>query len=192
MFILYVVVISIIISYFLGGRLKFMLQRPLKHVWLATSGLLIQIIIFSNFFTSRYDDAVSVILHGISYLLIISFVFINRKIPGILLIGIGIILNATVIFLNGGYMPASLESVEKTSIGRQFEILSQGSTTNNSQAITEDTVLPWLADIFYIPSWMPFSNVFSIGDVLIAIGVCIYIIRCMKPVDKDMEAVDAK
>jgi lipoprotein signal peptidase len=89
-------------------------------------------------------------------------------------------------------MPASLESVEKTSIGRQFEILSQGSTTNNSQAITEDTVLPWLADIFYIPSWMPFSNVFSIGDVLIAIGVCIYIIRCMKPVDKDMEAVDAK
>lgn len=192
MFILYVVVISIIISYFLGGRLKFMLQRPFKHVWLATSGLLIQIIIFSNFFTSRYDDAVSVILHGISYLLIISFVFTNRKIPGILLIGMGIILNATVIFLNGGYMPASLESLKKTSIGRQFEILSEGYTTNNSQAITKDTVLPWLADIFYIPSWVPFSNVFSIGDVFIAIGVCVYIIRCMKPVDKDMKAVDAK
>jgi len=192
MFILYTVVISIIISYLLGGRFKFILQQPLKHIWLATFGLLIQIIIFTDFFASRCNDTISVVLHGVSYILVISFIFINRKIPGILLIGIGIILNATVIFLNGGYMPASLESVEKTSAGRQLEILSQGSATNNSQAITEDTILPWLADIFYIPSWVPLSNVFSIGDVLIAAGVCLYLIRCMKPIDKGMETVNSK
>lgn len=183
MFILYAVVISIIISYLLGGRLKFILQRPLKHVWLATFGFLIQIIIFTDFFASRYNGTVSIVLHGISYVLIVFFIFINRKIPGILLIGIGVLLNATVIFLNGGYMPTSLESLKKTSIGKQLEILIQGSTINNSQAITENTILPWLADIFYIPSWIPFSNVFSIGDVLIAIGVCVYLIRCMKPVN---------
>lgn len=182
MFILYIVIISIIVSYIFGGRLKFILNRPLKHTWLAVLGLLIQVSIFNEFITSRWDSLSLAIFHGLSYLLIIFFVYLNRKIPGILLIGIGIILNAVVIFLNGGHMPACLESVEKASIGRQLDILREGYTTNNSQLITETTLLPWLGDIFYIPSWIPFSNVFSIGDIFIAIGASAYIFKSMKKV----------
>jgi hypothetical protein len=184
MFVLYVVILSIIVSYLFKGRLKYILKRPMKHIWLAASGLLIQVIIFNELFASRFNDTTTIILHGISYLLVILFVFINRKIPGIIPIGLGVLLNATVIFLNGGYMPASLASVEKACIGKQFEILKEGATTNNSQIITEDTMLPWLADIFYIPSWIPFSNVFSIGDVFIATGIFLYITRCMRPSDQ--------
>ncbi|NSW91694.1 MAG: DUF5317 domain-containing protein [Firmicutes bacterium] len=186
MFILYAVILGIIIGYLVGGKVKFIVQKPLKHIWLAISGFLIQILIFSNITGFQFEKTTMVILYGISYILILSFVFINRKVPGIMLIGIGIILNATVIFLNGGHMPASIESLEKTSIGKQAEILRQGSTTNNSQTITEDTLLPWLGDIFYIPSWMPFSNVFSIGDVLIAVGVCVYLILGMKPASTNL------
>lgn len=183
MFIIYAIILGIIIGYLIGGRLKNIAHRPLKYVWLAVSGFIIQIVIFSDI-GSNINNTVIVILHAVSYILILSFVVLNRKDPGILLIGIGIMLNATVIFLNGGHMPASLESLEKTAIGRHSEILSQGSTINNSVAITEDTLLPWLGDIFYIPSWIPFSNVFSIGDVFIAVGVCVYFILNMKTLNK--------
>ena len=181
MFILYAVIIGIIIGYLSGGRLKYTVQRPLKHIWLAVLGFLIQILLFSDIPAFQFEKPALVIFYGVSYLLIFAFVIVNRKVPGIILIGIGMVLNATVIFLNGGHMPASIESFEKTTVGKsEAEFLRQGSTTNNSQAINEDTILPWLGDIFYIPSWMPFSNVFSIGDVLIAAGVCMYFVLGMK------------
>jgi lipoprotein signal peptidase len=50
--------------------------------------------------------------------------------------------------------------------------------------MTSDTLLPWLGDVFYLPSWVPFSNVFSIGDVLIAVGICVYIVMNMHPARK--------
>ena len=40
-------------------------------------------------------------------------------------------------------------------------------------------VLAPLTDIFALPSWLPFSNVFSIGDVLIAGGIAVAIVVAM-------------
>ena len=39
--------------------------------------------------------------------------------------------------------------------------------------------LELLTDIFAMPHWMPFANVFSIGDVLISVGVGIVIAVAM-------------
>ena len=32
-------------------------------------------------------------------------------------------------------------------------------------------MLPWLGDVFAVPAWLPFANVFSIGDVLVLVGM---------------------
>ena len=181
MFILYAVIIGIIIGYLYKGRLKNLLKHPLKYIWLAIIGFLIQILIFSDIPAFQLGKTSLAIFYLISYIFIFTFIILNRKIPGMIIIGIGTILNAAVIFLNGGYMPVSIESFEKTSIGKnEAMLLHEGDTTNNSQAINKDTILPWLGDIFYIPAWLPFSNVFSIGDILIAFGVCVYFIQGMK------------
>jgi len=31
--------------------------------------------------------------------------------------------------------------------------------------------LTFLGDVFYVPAWVPFANVFSLGDVLLAVGL---------------------
>ena len=36
------------------------------------------------------------------------------------------------------------------------------------------------ADIFALPSWLPFANVFSIGDVLIGLGIVAAIVIAMR------------
>ncbi|HOJ09639.1 MAG TPA: DUF5317 family protein [Clostridiales bacterium] len=184
MFIIYAVIIGILIGYISGGRLKFLAQNPFKHIWLVISGFLIQILIFSDisiFKALQQNSAVLVTFHILSYILILAFTAINIKLPGVAFIGTGILLNAIVIILNKGHMPASIQSFESASVGRYTEILSRGETINNSKAIADDTLLPWLGDIFAIPSYIPFSNVFSIGDIIIAIGACIYFAYGMKP-----------
>jgi hypothetical protein len=37
-----------------------------------------------------------------------------------------------------------------------------------------------LTDIFTLPPWVPFANVFSIGDVLIGLGVVVVIALGMR------------
>jgi len=178
MFILYAVALGILIGYILGGRLKHLSQAAFKKLYLAVGGFLIQVLIFSDipFFKTlqQHHENIIVVLHIISYILILIFIAVNYKVPGIAIIGIGILLNATVIILNRGHMPASIESFSFSSVGKHADLLSQGKSVNNSKAITGDTILPWLGDIFALPSYIPFSNVFSIGDIIIAVGVCIY------------------
>jgi hypothetical protein len=41
-------------------------------------------------------------------------------------------------------------------------------------------VLALLTDIFAVPAWVPFANVFSVGDVLIAIGIAVAIAATMR------------
>ena len=47
-------------------------------------------------------------------------------------------------------------------------------------AIVDDPALAPLTDVFALPSAVPFANVFSVGDVLIAIGVVIVIVAAMR------------
>jgi hypothetical protein len=43
-----------------------------------------------------------------------------------------------------------------------------------------DPALRPLTDIFALPAWLPFANVFSIGDVLIGLGVVVVIALGMR------------
>ena len=45
---------------------------------------------------------------------------------------------------------------------------------HNSVAAAEPNV-PWLVDRFAAPDWVPLTNVFSVGDVVIAIGAVVLV-----------------
>ena len=40
--------------------------------------------------------------------------------------------------------------------------------------------LELLTDIFALPSWVPFANVFSLGDVILGVGVVLVIVAAMR------------
>ena len=183
MFILYAVAIGILIGYTRGGRLKCLNMHPLKKHELAIGGLIIQLLLFSGIpFFNTIPRIISAGLHILSYILLLLFILFNRKITGIPVIGTGIFSNTLAITLNGGYMPTYVSNLESTSMEKYAESVAQGF--NNSIAIADGTKLPWLCDIFHLPEWLPFSNVFSIGDVIIAAGVIIYLIINMQPPKK--------
>jgi hypothetical protein len=70
-------------------------------------------------------------------------------------------------------MPASAEAL--ASLGKTIK----SGYTNSS--FSPDPNLPWLTDIFALPAWLPATNVFSLGDVLIGVGVVVVIAVAMRP-----------
>jgi hypothetical protein len=51
---------------------------------------------------------------------------------------------------------------------------------SNSVLIGPDTLVPFLGDIFVWPRPLPLANVFSIGDVIIAVGAVMFLIEAMR------------
>ncbi len=107
-----------------------------------------------------------------SYLLAGAFLYVNRHIPALWLIGLGGAANFAAIAANGGYMPASVSALRVA--GLPLKAGAEGFV--NSVALAHPRLL-FLGDVLAIPQSWPLSNVFSVGDVCIALGGAIALHR---------------
>ena len=105
------------------------------------------------------------VLHVLTYAAAFAFLWLNRRVRGALIVGVGAALNGITIALNGGTLPASRAAVEAAGIDPDIAFANS--------AVLENPVLPWLGDVFAWPAPLPFANTFSVGDVLIVVGVWI-------------------
>jgi len=96
----------------------------------------------------------------------------NVAVPGLWVVAVGAFSNMAAIAANGGYMPADPGAL--ASLGRAPE-----TVYSNSSVVAHPALQP-LTDIFAIPHGVPFANVFSVGDVLIGLGVVLAIVVAMK------------
>lgn len=162
------VVFAIIIGYLLKGKLKNIEIEKIKGIAIVLCAFLIKLILvvciqkgFLKFGMIAY------IAYILQYSLIIIFVFLNKENPFLIIMGIGILLNAAVIFTNGGLMPVN-------TYGLKINVGSRGMYTT----VNNGTRLGALADI--IPGRLIIKFVCSIGDIITAIGMMLYIIIGMK------------
>jgi len=170
-FILYAVLIGLVLGFVLGGRLSGLAAVDFRWPWLAIGGFLVQLVLFSDAVRGGVG-ALGPPLYVASTVAVLIAVIRNIRIPGMALVAIGAGCNLAAIVANGGYMPASEGAF--AALGRG---LNPGYTNS---AIVDDPALAPLTDVFALPSAVPFANVFSVGDVLIAIGVVIVIVAAMR------------
>jgi hypothetical protein len=150
----------------LGGNLRLLGQIKIRRIWLIIAALVVQILITAV--VSTAPRPLLAALHLATYLAVGVAVWANRALPGFLLIGIGAILNGTVIALNGGTLPASSRALAESGF-------SQDRHSFANSGLVSHPILPWLGDTFSTPSWLPFRNVISVGDILILIGAAILV-----------------
>jgi hypothetical protein len=155
-----------------GGRIRRLAEVQLRHVWLLWAALAVQIVTISVI-PDTHPAALSG-AHVASYLAAGVFLLINRRLPGVWLIGTGGALNGVVITLNGGTLPASAAALQASG-----QDVSTGQFNNS--AVLADPYLPMLGDVFATPAWLPTSNVFSLGDVAIWLGVIWFLWRTCRP-----------
>lgn len=175
-FVLLLLVLSVIVALLRGGRIHTLLTLQIRHLWLFFVPLLLQLIAFSPLGDQLVQGIpLARLLYIPSLFIAATALAFNRQLPGTLWIAIGLVSNALVIALNGGFMPVSAEARALAGMPPLLE------REMNVIPMTNGTVLPWLADIIPLPSFLPFANVISVGDVLVAIGGMIFIQRTLVP-----------
>lgn len=103
------------------------------------------------------------IVHVLTYVAALAFLWVNRRAPGALVVAAGALVNGAVIALNGGTLPASAAAVASAGIDTEAAF--------ENTAVLDHPVLLWLGDVFAWPAPLPLANTFSVGDVLIVVGV---------------------
>jgi hypothetical protein len=167
------IVAGLLVGMLVSWRTKTTWQPPtFKYGWLVVAGFLPQFLAFFLPTTqSTFPDwLASVSLVG-SQVILLVFCLLNRNLPGIFLINIGLGLNLIVILANGGFMPLPIETAAYFVPQEALAKIESGSriATGSKDILlpTSEIILPWLSDRFF----MPFSKfVYSFGDVMIAIG----------------------
>jgi hypothetical protein len=169
-FILYAVPIGIVAGYLLGGRLDRLAQLRFRWASLALLGLAIQVALFTEPLGGIAGDAAPAV-YVASTIAVLAAVLRNLDIPGLAVVALGASSNLAAIVANGGYMPT--DPAAAASVGG----IAPGYSNSSLDA---SPALAPLTDIFATPPWLPFANVFSVGDVLIGIGVAATIVIAMR------------
>ena len=172
MFILYAIPIGIIAGYLTGGRLERLGALRLRWTPLALLGLAIQVLIFSDPVSGLVGDAGPAVYVASTAIVLVA-VLRNVTIPGVALVALGAGCNLAAIVANGGWMPADAASL--ASVG------GLPSGASNSIVVADPALGP-LTDLFALPAGMPLANVFSVGDVLIGVGIAVTIALAMRAV----------
>lgn len=175
-FFAYFIIAALLIGFILRGNLLNLAERPFRHLWLALIALVLRFTVLSNAFLASSWCHLSVPGQVLSFGLLLIVAVLNWSIPGMKMLGLGILLNLIVMLSNGGYMPVSPDDLVEIGHPHQAEILRAGGTDFYGIALTEQTRLPFLADIFVLPRFFPIRYIFSPGDVLIGIGLIIVIV----------------
>jgi hypothetical protein len=102
-------------------------------------------------------------------------VALNRDLPGMTLLGLGLSLNLLVIAANGGLMPLSVEAARRAGL---FDVITALETIGRYRHVTlmdEGTRLWFLGDTIVLAYPLPSAQVFSPGDILVALGAFIFL-----------------
>jgi MFS family permease len=150
-----------------GGRLTALADLQFRHRWLLAVALALQVLIISLVPSGGgwWHEAV----HMATYLMGGAFVVLNRHVPFLWLVGAGGLMNFAAIAANGGVMPARAEALATAG-------LTPEPGFANSATLPEPR-LAFLGDVFAIPDTWPLANVFSVGDICIALGVLVLLHR---------------
>ncbi len=145
-----------------GGRLSNLAHVEVHGKAAILGAFALQLLIITiapKAFPAWVDTAV----HLGTYALAVAFVWANRRLPNLWIMALGGALNLAAIAANGGEMPASRRAL----VAAGKPVVHQGFV--NSTPVPH-AHLAFLGDVFSIPKGIPFANVFSVGDVLLAIG----------------------
>ncbi len=187
MILLVVMMTTILIAMLRGGSLRHLGKLSIRWPWLPLLAFLVQVYII--FFPVQRSEGLLTVrafmLVG-SYLCLLAMAWGNRRLPGMKLIALGVLMNFAVMVVNGGYMPVTPEAL--VTVGHQDLVYSMesGARVASSKDIIlerEETTLWWLSDIFVIPRDWPLSGSFSLGDMMIALGGFVLIQAAM--LDRD-------
>jgi len=144
-----------------GASLAPLAYIHIRRSWAVWASMLLQLPIT---LIPEFPSTLGQAIHMFSFALAGVFVWSNRHLPGELVIAAGGLMNLIAIAANGGTMPASAWAWRTAGFPPPTDSFGNSSVVASAR-------VPWLGDVLAVPASWPFSNVFSVGDVVIVIGL---------------------
>jgi hypothetical protein len=174
MFLMTAVAAGLTAGALLGGRLSDLAALPLRAAWLLYVAIGLQLIAYpSAVMPLAVGPQAATVLEIASYTGLVISTACNLRLPGMAAAGAGMLANLAAILANGGHMPALPSALAGAGVAY--------SGVHANSVRDAHPVLPWLVDRWAAPGWIPWGNVFSIGDVLLATGVAVMVAAAMRP-----------
>ena len=168
---------ALAIAVLIGGDVRRLSQLRLRHLELLLAAFAAKISV-ALLGTTHAAAAVNAArpLNVIGAALLLAVVWFNRRIPGALVFGAGLMLNLIVILAFGGRMPVLLPG----DVDPNSAVLAvlKGGLDPLHVALAHPQGLWFLGDILAIPGIGGHASLVSIGDLLMAAGIAWLIIRC--------------
>jgi Family of unknown function (DUF5317) len=145
----------------------------ISHTWLALVAFIPQLfLVYLPLTRLTLPDAWAAVGVLASQVLLLGFCWLNRRIPGMPLLGVGLAVNLLVMAVNGGFMPISPQTAERLVPAETMATLEIGSRFGWKDILLrpEDTTLAYMSDVLLPPRAFPYQVAFSPGDVLVALG----------------------
>jgi hypothetical protein len=165
LFLLPSIAVGLVLAWLLGGRLSRVLEVRFRFEPLVPAALALQVVLFT-----RLGDELPAVatrsLHLLSYALLALFAAANLRVRGFGIALAGFALNALAIAVNDGRMPLSRSAAAAAGV----------DPTANANVSEAAARLRWLGDVFALPRHFPLANAFSAGDVLIGVGIVVFLV----------------
>lgn len=175
--------IALVVGKLLGGSLSNLGATRIRGAWLAFVAVGLQVAAFPTAFLPWNTPATAAKgLWLVSYAFLVAMLVRNRRLPGVAVIAAGVGCNLLAILANGGLMPVRPSAL--AAAGRHYRV-------HDNSILLAHPHVALLIDRWAVPSWLPLGNVFSVGDVLIALGTLVTIVLAMRRADGDI-APDAR
>lgn len=167
------VLVALLAALVCGGSLRYLATLPVRGSGLILAGLAIEVLVFIP--TAR-DSALVLHWGGAIYISALVLVLMGALcnwhlgLPARLAL-MGLALNATVIVFNGGHMPVNAAAMRAVQGDAKVREIAGQHLYENTQLANSSSRLVLLSD--RLPVRLPGGrgNVYSVGDVLLAIGV---------------------
>jgi hypothetical protein len=164
------------------GHLGRLAEIRLRWVPLAVVALAIQVLVITVW--PRMPHGIAVTAHLASYAMLGAVVWVNRAIPGMVVIALGAGANALAIAVNDGTLPASATALRQAGIKPRVGFQNSG--------VLAHPHLTWLGDIMVTPSWLPLRNMLSVGDLVLLAGALILVMKLTHSAPKAEEPKPAE
>ncbi|WP_442596264.1 DUF5317 domain-containing protein [Neobacillus sp. D3-1R] len=163
--------VGLVVGKIRGGNFKSFLDMRVKNAYLIIFAFLTQFLVI-YFYSKALLFAVT-----LSYLILFIFSIFNRHLTGLIYIAIGMALNLIVMVANGGRMPVDPHAAGLLA-PEDLPALLAGEYGKHI-AISDHTLFNFLGDIFYLQAPYPHPIIISLGDIVISIGVFLFIQKTM-------------
>jgi hypothetical protein len=170
---LFVALVAMIIGLAQGGSPISLIDTRFNRAWLLALALVVQLA-FVAWPPSWLTRPLATVIFLGTELLVVAFLLLNRRLPGVAWVAIGLGLNAIVIGVNGA-MPVSATAARMA--GTEFltdtRHVEHGLHLRN-EAMSANTRLRFMSDVIPVPV---LEKVLSGGDLRIAGGIGLLVYR---------------